>query len=273
MKRKFFKFIIIQKRPYIIFPLLFITNYAYAGSISFFYALDEDKSSFEAVSGNPIRTMNLVGGTVAFEYRVGPHRVIAAKMGSGCVNTAVTVARVLALNPVDRIISTGPAGGIGENASIGSWYRIGEVAAWQQGRAGEGGRIFPSESSLRTLTWKPEDWPEGEWQKMSTTKLVSGEVFVASGEKRGELAREFDAELVEMNAFGLLAAAEGSPAKVLILRVVSDRADEKASEDFSTFLKTYDGAGGKMVAELVKALPIGKDEPAAHDALRELIAE
>jgi hypothetical protein len=27
------------------------------------------------------------------------------------------------------------------------------------------------------------------------------------------------------------------------------------------------------VAELVKALPVGKDEPAAHDALRELIGE
>jgi nucleoside phosphorylase len=108
---------------------------------------------------------------------------------------------------------------------------------------------------------------------MPATKLVSGEVFVACGEKRGELARGFGAELVEMNAFGLLEAAEGTPAKVLILRVVSDKADEKASEDFSAFLKAYDGAGGKMVAELVKALPVGKDEPAAHDALRELIGE
>ena len=76
-----------------------------------------------------------------------------------------------------------------------------------------------------------------------------------------------------MNALGLLAAAEGTPAKVLILRVVSDKADEKASEDFSAFLKSYDGVGGKMVAELVKALPVAKDEPAAHDALRELINE
>jgi adenosylhomocysteine nucleosidase len=253
--------------------LLLFPGYAYPGTIGFFFALDEDKSAFEAAAGNPIRTMNLVGGTVAFEYRVGAHRVIAAKMGSGCVNTAVTVARVLALNPVDRIISTGPAGAIGDQAGIGTWYRIGEVAAWQQGRAGEGGRVFPSESALRKVSWKPDDWPDGRWKQMPATKLVSGEVFVASGEKRGELARGFGAELVEMNAFGLLEAAEGTPAKVLILRVVSDKADEKASEDFSAFLKAYDGAGGKMVAELVKALPVGKDEPAAHDALRELIGE
>lgn len=250
-----------------------VTLTAQGGSIGFFYALDQEKSAFETVAGNPVRTMNLVGGTVAFEYRVGAHRVVAAKMGSGCVTTAVTVSRVLALNPVDRVISTGPAGAIGDKSTIGSWYRIGEVAAWQQGRAGEGGRVFQSESALRTIVWNSQDWPEGAWKKMPTTKLVSGEVFVASSEKRGELAREFKAELVEMNAFGLLAAVEGTPAKVLILRIVSDRADEKASEDFSAFLKTYDGAGGKMVAELIRAMPVGKDEPAAHDALRELISE
>jgi adenosylhomocysteine nucleosidase len=263
----------ILSQVYMLILLFLSSGYAYPGTIGFFFALDEDKSAFETAAGNPIRTMNLVGGTVAFEYRVGAHRVVAAKMGSGCVSTAVTVARVLALNPVDRIISTGPAGGISDEAGIGSWYRIGEVAAWQQGRAGEGGRVFPSERALRKVAWNPDEWPEGMWMKVPATKLVSGEVFVASGEKRVELARGFGAALVEMNAFGLLAAAEGSPAKILILRVVSDRADERASEDFSAFLKSYDGAGGKMVAELVKALPVGKDEPAAHDALRKLIEE
>jgi adenosylhomocysteine nucleosidase len=253
--------------------LCLCAEFVSAGNIGFFYALDEDRAAFEVISGNPVRTMNLAGGTVAFEYRLGAHRVIAAKMGSGCVTTAVTVARVSALNPLDRIISTGPAGAIGEKAENGTWYRIGECSAWQQGRAGEGGRVFSSDNALRTVTWNPEEWPDGAWQKAPTLKLISGEVFVASNEKRGELAREFKAELVEMNAFGLLAATEGTPAKVLILRVVSDRADDQASEDFSAFLKSYDGAGGRMVAELVKVMAVGKDEPAAHEALKELIGE
>lgn len=74
-----------------------------------------------------------------------------------------------------------------------------------------------------------------------------------------------------MNAFGLLTALQGTKLKVLILRVVSDFANEQASEDFSAFLKTYQGDGGKMVAELIKSLPVGMDEPAAHDALRKLL--
>jgi len=258
---------------YLFLFLLISHANAYGGNIGWFYALEEDRAVFEKDAGSPLRTVNLVGGTVMHEYRVGPHKVVAANMGSGCVTTAVTVARVLALNPVDRIISTSPAGAIGDKVETGKWYRIAEVAAWQQGRAGEGGRVFPAERALRSVVWNADEWPDGEWKEMSSPKLVSGEVFVASGEKRGELARGFNAELVEMNAFGLLAAAEGTPAKIIILRIVSDRADEKASEDFSAFLKTYDGSGGRIVAELVKALPVGKDEPAAHDALRELIGE
>ncbi len=253
--------------------LYLLSNFAYAGTIGWFYALDGDKAAFEEKVGTPSRTVTLAGGTVVNEYRVGPHKVLAAKMGAGCVATAVTVARVLALNPLDRVISTGPAGGIGENLKRGDWLNVGSVVAWQQGRAGEDGRIFPAEHSEIQVDKQPTEWPDGVWRTMPNVKLVSGEAFIASAEKRGELAGEFKAQIVEMNAFGLLTALQGTKVKVLILRVVSDFANEQASEDFSDFLKTYRGEGGKMVAELVKTLPVGKDEPAAHDALRKLLEE
>lgn len=255
------------------FVLCSLTENADAGTIGWFYALDGDKASFESIVGTPSRSVTLAGGTVMNEYRVGPHKVLAARMGSGCVATAVTVSRVLALNPLDRVISTGPAGGIGEGVKRGDWFKVKVVAAWQQGRAGEGGRIFPSEQAETTIDENPDEWPSGRWSTMNKVKLVSGEAFIASAEKRGELAGEFKAQIVEMNAFGLLSALQGTKVKVLILRVVSDYANEQASEDFSEFLKTYQGEGGKMVAELVRNLPVGKDEPAAHDALRELLGE
>jgi hypothetical protein len=60
---------------------------------------------------------------------------------------------------------------------------------------------------------------------------------------------------------------------VLIQLAIPKRPNEQANEDFASFLKTYGGEGGKMVAELVQALPIGQDEPAAHDALKKLLEE
>jgi adenosylhomocysteine nucleosidase len=247
-----------------------------AGTVGWFYALDEDRAGFEKVAGPPVRTMSLAGGTVAHEYRVGPHKVVAARMGSGCVETAVTVARVLALNPAGRVITTGPAGGIGGGVKIGEWVEVSAVVGWQQGRAGDGGRIFPKDGAVKMV----KGWEGMGEENAGTTpedrrrvRLVSGEVFVASAEKRGELAREFEAELVEMNALGLLAAVEGMKAEVMVLRVVSDLADERASEDFAAFLKGYGGEGGTMVAELVKALPVGKDEPGAHGELKRLLED
>lgn len=68
-----------------------------------------------------------------------------------------------------------------------------------------------------------------------------------------------------------MAGLDGKHVKVLIWRVVSDLADENASEDFANFLKNYDGQGGKWVAELVGKLPAEMNEPHAHDALRELL--
>jgi nucleoside phosphorylase len=171
--------------------LILLVQLVDAGTVAWFYALEEDKAGFEKVAGPSVRTMSLVGGTVAHEYRVGPHTVVAARMGSGCVETAVTVARVLALNPAGRVITTGPAGGIGGGVKIGEWVEVSAVVGWQQGRAGEGGRIFPKEGAEKMV----KGW-EGMSEKNDGTapasrrhvRLVSGEVFVASAEKRGELS-------------------------------------------------------------------------------------
>lgn len=148
-----------------------------------------------------------------------------------------------------------------------------QVIGWQQGKIGEGGRTFLPKTDAKPVLTKLDEWPAGRWCDMPGVRLVSGEAFVASTEKRVELAREHHAQVVEMNSLGILINLRETQVKCLILRVVSDYANEQASEDFSAFLKGYQGEGGTMVAELVKALPIGKDEPAAHEALRKLLEE
>ncbi len=272
MSRKYYHRNVKKLLPYFAFLwiALLVGGRLSAGTVAWFYALDADKVELERVIGKPLRSVQS-GDCSMHEYQVGPHRLVAAKMGSGCVNTTNTVATVMALNAVDRVISTGPAGGLTDAIQVGRWLRVEAVMAWQSGKAGEGGRIFPGEKALRQVEFLEVEWPEGEWQKMPTAKLVSGEAFVAAGEIRSRLAAEHGAGAVEMNAYGLLAGLEGRKVKVLILRVISDLADEKASEDFAEFLKGYDGKGGKLVAELVGKLPAEANEPAAHESLRELL--
>ncbi len=91
----------------------------------------------------------------------------------------------MALNAVDRVISTGPAGGLTDSNKPGTWLRVEAVMAWQSGKAAEGGRIFPGEKALSSVDFSGNEWPDGEWQQMRVVKLVSGEAFVAAGEIRG----------------------------------------------------------------------------------------
>lgn len=236
---------------------------ASGSNVGWFYALDADKSVFEKEAGPPVRVVSVAGGTRLSEYQIGNHKVYAAKMGSGCVNTAVTVSRVTALHSLDYVISTGPAGTLGGNAKPGEWLRIVQVIPWQKcdDRAW---------LSLENAAG-PKDWPDGRWFRMPRAVLASGETFVSSTGQRTEIAREFSADIVEMNAYGLLGALEGMHCKVMILRVVSDRADESAADDFSRFSQSYDGDGGRIVAGIVKSLPIDQTDPAAHEALKQLL--
>lgn len=81
---------------------------------------DTDRIVFEQVVGKPLRPV-ISGPCSIQEYTMGPHRIVAAKMGSGCVKTTATVSTLLALNAVDRVISTGPAGGLTKDAEPGTW--------------------------------------------------------------------------------------------------------------------------------------------------------
>jgi nucleoside phosphorylase len=243
---------------------------SFAGTVAWFYALESDKAAFEISAGKAIRSVT--SGSVTFhEYRMGPHKVVAAKMGSGCVATATTVSTVLALAPADRLISTGPAGALKADVETDSWLRVDEVIAWQKDKAGENGTISAGETSTMSTGFDDAAWPAGEWRKARGVRIASGEGFIASAAAGSEIAAATDTVAVEMNAFGLMGAVAGRPLKLLILRVVSDRADERASEDFAAFVKMDDGAGGRMVAEIVKALPVEANEPAAHEGLRELL--
>jgi nucleoside phosphorylase len=235
----------------------------FAVNVGWFYALDADKAAFEKVVGSPVRVVSLSGGTQLAEYQVANHKVYACRMGSGCVATAVSVSRVAAYRSLDRVISTGPAGAIGETAKPGQWSRIKRVIAWQKSSSQEW-VIVPAGTDQA-------DWPEGRWLGFPKADLVSGEKFVASAEQRGELSRTHSADMVEMNSFGLMGALEGMRCKVLILRVASDRADESAADDFNGFTKSYDGEGGRIVAEIVKSLPLEKNDPAAHESLKNLL--
>ena len=72
MKRKYSGTVVTKLSLLILGGLLtLLVQFVDAVTVGWFYALEEDRAGFEKVAGPPVRTMSLVGGTVAHEYRVG----------------------------------------------------------------------------------------------------------------------------------------------------------------------------------------------------------
>lgn len=235
--------------------------------VGFFYALSEDFAVFEKLAGPPITTQ-MVGKTAIHSFIVGKHRVYTAKMGSGCVQTAVSAQALLTLNRCDLVISCGPAGALDDQVKIGDWFVASKATAYQRGNFDFTGfsiaptaEIDVADTDLINLLPHP----------IQTANVASGEIFVAAEQFRAELNSRFGCSLVEMNLFGLVTTMQSHDLAGIHLRIVSDLANAEASQDFRSFTETYDGAGGALVHQWISNLPSSGESPIEYQNLRRLL--
>ena len=83
---------------------------------------------------------------------------------------------------------------------------------------------------------------------------MSGNSFIADYTKRRELAEQFQADLVDMNSAAMVECASAMKRPVYILRVVSDYANESATEDFRSFLENRNETLRPVMEAVAKAL-------------------
>jgi adenosylhomocysteine nucleosidase len=69
-------------------------------------------------------------------------------------------------------------------------------------------------------------------------RLVSGDSFIASTAKRNWLRETFHADAVDMVSAGMARACEANGVPYVIIRVLSDNADESASAAFTRFVQS-----------------------------------
>jgi len=235
-----------------------------ADTVGVLMALEADLKALTA-AGTSLGEPAAVGGRRVHRLQLGPHRVYTALMGSGCVETAVTTEALLARHRCDLVFSVGPAGALRDEAKVGTWWCV--SACVLQGRnAGEG-----SASSPLKLAPIPETWTlPAPFLTAKPTVLISGETFINSPSLKSS-ASASGATLVDMNVHGLAAACENHDVPLHVWRVVSDAADEQASEVFKTFVKNYDGVGGEALAELIRNLPANPKAARSYPGIRSLL--
>ena len=187
--------------------------------------------------------------------------VVLALSGIGKVNAALSTALVLQHRP-DFVINTGSAGGLGSGLKVGDvvigtqtahhdvdvtafGYAIGHVPRMPA--------RFESDPALCAAAEKAA--AAFEHTAVHRGLIVSGDQFVHSSESVAEVRRHFpDAQAVEMEAAAIAQSCHRFGVPFVVVRAISDLADEEADTSFETFLKTASVHSAKMVLQLIEAL-------------------
>ena len=187
--------------------------------------------------------------------------VVLALSGIGKVNAALSTALVLQHRP-DFVINTGSAGGLGSGLKVGDvvigtqtahhdvdvtafGYAIGHVPRMPA--------RFESDPALCAAAEKAA--AAFEHAAVHRGLIVSGDQFVHSSESVAEVRRHFpDAQAVEMEAAAIAQSCHRFGVPFVVVRAISDLADEEADTSFETFLKTASLHSAKMVLQLIEAL-------------------
>ena len=239
-----------------------------ARTVAFFYALERDWAEVQA-EGAVVQRNERVGAVKLSVARLGAHTIVAAPLGVGQAESAVVVATVLARHRVELVFSTGAVGGIGDSVAPGDGLIVGQIRGWQAGTQNETGWKEAERGLVKVKAIDATD--RGPIPDLPEVVCASAEVFVASEAERIRLAAITGAAVVDMNLYGMQRAMEGYDLPALHLRIVSDRADSQATADFAAFVAAYEGRLGKVAGQIIRALPVSREDPESRPELKALL--
>ena len=84
-----------------------------------------------------------------------------------------------------------------------------------------------------------------------TGRVASGDQFIASREVKDKIVENFHPLCVEMEGAGIAHAAHLNKVSYVIIRAISDKADNSASVDYPTFERQAIAHSVKLVKELL----------------------
>ena len=172
--------------------------------------------------------------------------VVIVKSGIGKVNAAICAQILVDKYNVDMLINTGIAGSLDAAVDIGDLVVSTDLVEHDMDASIFGdpvGQIprmdtfsFPADPVLveKAVAANQEANPD---IKTFTGRIVSGDQFVSSAEVKERLVNLFGAKCTEMEGAAIAHAAYVNKVSCVILRAISDKADNSATMDYPTFEK------------------------------------
>ncbi len=189
--------------------------------------------------------------------------VVIVRSGIGKVNAALCAQILSDVFAVTHIINTGVAGSLNAALDIGDilvsedalhhdmdvtifGYQLGEVPQM-------GFREFKANTAMMeaAIASCKEVNPD---INVRTGRVVSGDQFISSKEVKEKLINEFHGDCAEMEGASIAHAAHLNNIPFVIIRAISDKADDSAEMDYPTFEKAAAAHSAKLVAHMIQKL-------------------
>jgi len=200
-------------------------------------------------------------GMEFFEGTLNDASVVIVRSGVGKVNAALCVQILADLFEVTHIINTGVAGSLNAKLDIGDiliskdaihhdvdatifGYQLGEVPQL-------GVREFVADEALANLA-------KASCEKVNPDihaiigRVVSGDQFISSKEVKNNLIANFQGDCAEMEGASIAHGAHLNKIPFVIIRAISDKADDSAEMDYPVFEKAAAIHSAKLVEDLVQ---------------------
>jgi len=200
----------------------------------------------------------------SFDYYVGEyagHRVIVAKSDIGKVNAAIITSLLINEFHPDVIINTGSAGGLSAKVKVGdviigetfSYHDV-DVRAFNYEYGQVPGLPKAFSSNPRLIDTAKE---AARVSKLTTHigLICSGDSFISDNKRINEI-REYFPEIlaVEMESTAVAQTCHRLNTPYIIIRSISDNANDDAHVDFYEFLKTASKHSAEFVLNIIERL-------------------
>lgn len=200
-------------------------------------------------------------GMSFFEGKWNGNDVVVVRSGIGKVNAAVCAQILVDIFHADAIINTGIAGSLKNEINIGDIVLSTDAIQHDMDAQGFGyapGVIpqmevsdFQADEKLIELAKKccAEVCPDIQ---VFTGRVVSGDQFISDKKKKEWLSSQFEGLCAEMEGAAIAQAAYLNHVPFLIIRAISDKADDSATMDYPEFEAMAAENSVKLLADIVR---------------------
>ena len=198
-----------------------------------------------------------------YEGRLADKTVVVVQSGIGKVNAAVCAQILIDDFAVDGIINTGIAGSLRHEINIGDIV-ISTDALQHDVDATEFGYPLGQVPQLEVLSFQADEALIGQALNscgkvnpqigVFKGRVVSGDQFIASDEVKQRIIKNFDGFCTEMEGAAIAQVAYLNQIPFVIIRAISDKADDSAQMDYPTFEKQAIENSFKLVKNMITAL-------------------